>query len=301
MKGVSIMNADFELYKVFYTVASCQNISQAAEALYISQPAVSKSIKKLEETIGVTLFSRNSRGVKLTEEGIIFYDYVKRAINEISAGEKILGKLKMKELGKIKIGINTTLCKRFLIPHLKNFIEAYPNIQIVIINKTTDETLKLLDEGVIDFGIVSYACSNGNYDLIKLLEIQDIFVAEKKYWKMLNAKKQDDIFAKGNLMLLERNNVTRSYIDKYLSENNINIVPEIEISNMDLLIDLAEIGLGITVATKEFITKELESGSLIEIPINPPMPKRTISVVCNSKIPLSIAAQTFISFITEAV
>lgn len=291
------MNADFELYKVFYIVASCQNISQAAEALYISQPAVSRSIKKLEEIIGVTLFSRNSRGVKLTEEGLIFYDYVKRAMDEITTGEKILDKLKMKEIGKIKLGVSTTLCKQFLIPHLKNFIKLYPDIQIIIINKTTDETLKLLDEGIIDFGIVSHTSGSNKFNFIKLMDIQDIFVAEMKYWKMLNITEPNDIFIKGNLMLLEKNNITRSYIDKYFSENNIEVTTEIEISNMDLLIELAKIGLGITVAIKEFLKSELDEGRLIEIQVNPPIPKRTIGIVSNNKIPLSIAAQTFISFL----
>jgi DNA-binding transcriptional LysR family regulator len=295
------MNIDLELYKVFYTVACYKSISKAAEALYISQPAISKSIMKIENDMGVILFSRNSRGVKLTEEGKVLFEYIQKAMNEISIGERLLTKLKKKEEGTIKLGVSTTLCRYFLIPILKGFIEQYPHIQIKIINKTTLETLELLDEGKIDLGLVSCAPYCESYSITELLEIQDVFVCGKEYLETKGITEATDIFSKSNLMLLEEDNISRKYIDQYFTQNNIEVKPDIQISNMDLLIEFAKIGLGVTCVIKDFIRKELAEGSLVEIPITPSIPKRTIDIVYNKKLSLSIAAQTLQDFIEQSI
>lgn len=293
------MEMNLELYRIFYMVATCGNISQASERLFISQPAVSKSIKKLENISGVTLFSRNSRGVKLTEEGKVFFDYIERGLNEISTGEKILTKLIKKEQGIIRLGVSSTLCRHFLIPRLENFINEYPKIRIKIINKTTFDTLKLMQGGTIDLCVVSEPAHSDSYSFIKLSEIQDIFIASKRYLKLLNTKDPKEIFSKGNLMLLESDNITRRYIDKYFENNNIFVKPEVEISNMDFLIEFAKIGLGITAVIEDFVKNELEEGSLVKIPLYPSIPKRNVGVVYCNDVHLSIAAQAFLEYLLD--
>jgi DNA-binding transcriptional LysR family regulator len=290
------MNGDLELYKIFHTVAHYKNISRAADALYISQPAVSKSIKKLERTVNVNLFSRSSKGVALTTEGKLFYEYLDKALTIIADGERILTDLKDKKQGVITIGVSTTLCKYFLLPYLKPFMNKYPTIQIKIINKTTFDTLKQIDQGIIDFGIVSRPSDLSSYTFIKLADIQDIFVAEKEYLKTLHITHPNDIFAKGVFMLLEANNITRQYIDYFFIENNLSIKPEIEINTMDFLIEFAKIGLGISAVIKSFVEKELIEGSLIELTVSPPIPARAVGIVYDKKKPLSIATKTFLSY-----
>jgi DNA-binding transcriptional LysR family regulator len=293
------MNGTLELYKIFHTVAYYKNISHAAEALYISQPAVSKSIKKLENTLDVKLFSRSSTGVNLTTEGKTFYEYLDKALTIIADGEKVLTNLKDKKQGVITIGVSTTLCKHFLIPYLKPFMNKYPNIQIKIINKTTFDTLKQIDQGLIDFGIVSRPFNLTAYTFTKLADIQDIFVAAEEYLKTLHITEPNDIFAKGTFMLLETDNITRQYMDQFFIENNLLIKPEIEINTMDFLIEFAKIGLGISVVIKSFIEKELAEASLIEIPVSPSIPARTVGIVYDKNKPLSIATQTFLSYFKE--
>jgi len=295
------MNVDLELYKVFYAVAKCKNISMAAESLYVSQPAVSKSIKKLEDIIGLELFSRNSRGVSLTSEGKVFFDYVEKAMKELRMGEEVLEKLKKVEKGEISIGVSTTLCKYFLIPVLKSFINSYPKIQLKIINNTTFDTLRLVEEGKIDFGIISKPFDVRSYDFIDIREIEDIFVASREYLFSLGAKDSNEIFRRGTLMLLERNNITRKYVDKYFEENNIEVKPDIEINNMDFLIEFAKIGLGVATVIKDFIKEELENGELVQIPVYPGIPKRIIGIVSNKNIPISVASDTFISFLRNKI
>jgi DNA-binding transcriptional LysR family regulator len=291
------MSKDLELYKIFHTVAFYKNISHTAESLYISQPAVSKSIKKLETILDVKLFSRGSKGVTLTTEGQIFYEYIQKALHIISDGENLLTELKSKKQGMITIGVSTVLCKHFLLSHLKPFMNEYPEIKIKIINKTTFDTLKNIDQGIIDFGIVSRPFNITPYTFIKLGDIQDIFVAEKEYLKSLQIVQPNDIFSKGILMLLESDNITRQYVDQFFAENNIFMKPEIEINTMDFLIEFAKIGLGITVVIKNFIEKDLEEERLIEIPVSPAMPPREVGIIFDKKKTLSIATQTFLSYL----
>lgn len=289
------MENNLELYKIFYTVAKSSNISAASQKLFISQPAVSKSIKKLEMQLGMELFIRNSRGVRLTEEGKIFYNYVEKGLNEISIGEKVLSRLKAGEQGTINLGVSTTLCKNFLIPKLKVFKKDYPNIKINIINNTSSDTLKLIDSGDIDLCVISEPMDmDKRYKFIKLLEIQDIFVASKEYLEALKSFQGKNVFFEAAVMLLEKENVTRTYIDKYLKEVNLSLEPDMEISNMDLLVEFAKIGFGVTAAIKEFIQTELKNEELIEIQMETQIPKRNIGIVYNRSIPLSRAAETLI-------
>lgn len=292
------MDNNLELYKIFYIVASCGNISAASERLFISQPAVSKSIKRLEAITGITLFSRNSRGVKLTEEGKVFYQYIEKALNEIAIGEGVLHRLKKREQGSVKIAVSTTLCKHYLIPRLSNFIKEYPDIEIKISNNSSSENLKLVEKGEVDLCISSEPLEKGDfYNFIKLSEIQDIFVASKEYFDKIDIKDNRDIFAAGTLMLLEPGNIARKYTERYFASNNISVKPEIEISNMDLLVEFAKIGMGVTVVIKDFIRKELQEGSLVEIPMNPAIPKRNVGVIYHKDIPLPLAAETFLEYL----
>lgn len=292
------MENNLELYKVFYIVALSGNISSASESLFISQPAVSKSIRKLEAITGITLFSRNSRGVKLTEEGKVFFHYIERALKEITVGERVLSKLKKRELGSVKLGVSTTLCKHYLIPKLKHFIKEYPNIEIKISNNTSSVNIELVEKGEVDLCISSEPLEKKDfYNFIKLSEIQDTFVAGKGYFDSVGIKDSSGIFTLGTLMLLEADNIARKYIDAYFIDNNMEVKPEIEISNMDLLVEFAKIGMGITVVIKDFIKKELEEGSLVEIPMIPEIPKRCIGVIYHKDIPLSIAADTFLQYL----
>ena len=216
-----------ELYYNFYIVAEYGNISKAAERLFISQPAVTKSIKNLENSLGIKLFNRTSKGVNLTDEGKMLYNHVKNAFMEIEAGEKLIKKLKDKSLGVVRIGISNTLCKYYFMPYLKKFHELYPNIKIEITNRVTLETLDLLEKGTLDCAIVSKVNNENRFHFYELMKIQDIFVsknkAPKKTLTLLELQEYPMLF-------LEKKNATRKYIDEYLIKNHTNLQIDIEIS-----------------------------------------------------------------------
>ena len=182
------MNIDFELYRIFYTVANHKNITKASKELNISQPAISKSIKNLEEQLGGQLFVRTKRGVILTEEGSEFYNYIKQAIEYISNAENKFTELINLETGCIKIGISTTLTKEFLLPYLEEFHRLYPKIDIQIITNISSELFSKLRNGLIDIIILNLNEKDYGQDIniTKCKRITDCFVINKTYSNLIN-------------------------------------------------------------------------------------------------------------------
>lgn len=296
------METGLSLYHIFYTVAKQGNISRAARELYISQPAITKAIQKLEASLSVTLFHRNSRGVVLTEEGSLLYKQVQVAFDAIEKGEEEISRMKQLDIGNLRIGVSTTLCKYMLLSYLKAFAEQHPHIKITIQCQSTFDTVKLLEDGKIDIGLI------GKPDHIKQLffqpaaSIQDTFVTTKTYYdnlKLRSSTEQLDIFKEGNLMLLNEENITRRYIEQYFQTQGIEVNQVLEVSNMDLLIEFAKIGIGIACVIKEFVTEELKNGVLIELPLLSEIPRREVGFAYSTNHFQSKAMKEFIQFYQE--
>ena len=292
------MNQNLSSYRIFYTVANTGNISKAAKELYISQPAISKSIQKLEESVGCKLFSRSSRGVVLTDEGKLLYEHVSEAFETLTMGEEKLKRSIELGVGHLKIGVSSTLCKYLLLPYLKEFIRQNPHISISISCQSTNDTLKLLEDNKIDIGLIGKPENLKNIHFDFLEEIEDIFVAAKDYLRNLKARgiQKDHILQSSTLMLLDKNNMTRQYIDDYLQENQIIIKDSIDISDMDLLIDFARIGVGVACVIKNFVREDLENGTLVEIPLGFPIHKREVSFAYKTTTKPSKSLAEFIHF-----
>ena len=292
------MDQNLSLYKVFYTVANAGNISKAAAELFISQPAISKSSRKLEQSLDVTLFSRNSRGVQLTEEGEVLYDYVQRAFYALQTGEAQLKKINDLGIGHLHIGVSTTLCKYMLLPYLKEFVAAHPHIRITIDCQSTNHTLHLLKENKIDLGLIGRPERLHHIHFDSLGEIEDIFVSTQSYLDNLSLRtsRKDDLFKSATLMLLDKENMTRQYIDDYLSLYHIETNNTLEVSTMDLLIEFAKTGLGVACVIRQFVENELKDGTLVNIPLEAPLHKREIGFAYLENIQQTSAVKEFIQF-----
>ena len=285
-------------YWIFYTVANAGNISKAAKELYISQPAISKSIQKLEESLNCKLFLRSSRGVLLTEEGSLLYDHVREAFESLTEGEEKLKRSIELGVGHLQIGVSTTLCKYLLLPYLKEFIHQNPHVNISIKCQSTYETLKLLDENKIDIGLIGKSENLKGISFYPLETIEDIFVASNEYLDNLKARgiNRDQILENSTLMLLDKNNITRQYIDDYFQENHITVADSIDVSNMDLLIDFAKIGVGCACVIKNFVETELADGTLLQIPLPIDIPKREVGFAFKEHIMPTKTLASFLKF-----
>lgn len=292
------MEHNLSSYRIFYAVANNKNISRAAKELYISQPAISKSIQKLEESLGVKLFERSSRGVTLTPEGELLYTHVKSAFETLTIGEDRLRRFTALGMGNLTIGASSTLCKYILLPYLKDFIKEYPHINISIACHSTNQTLKLLEEGKLDIGLIGKPENPKNIDFYSLQKIEDIFVATHDYLHNLQIRgvNRQHILQNSTLMLLDKENITRQYIDSYFQENHILLHDIIEVSNMDLLIEMAKISLGVGCVIRDFVKTELQTGDLVEIPLKQPIHKREIGFAYNKTMKISKSLQHFIEF-----
>ena len=277
------MEQHLSQYRVFYTVAKTGNISHAAKELFISQPAISKAVSKLEESLGVTLFRRSSRGVTLTPEGRVLYDHVSTAFSALEQGESELRRIQNFNIGQIRFGCSDTLCRYVLLPYLKDFIAENPHIRILIQSQDTAKNISLLEQQQIDIGLVSEPKNRKSISFYPVMQISDTFVCTQSYLDNLRIREgaRVNIFEAGMILMLDRRNMTRIYVDSYLAENGIEPKNILEADNMDLLIEFAKTGLGIGCVDREFVRKELADGSLIEIPMKPKIRPRTIGFALN--------------------
>lgn len=295
------MEQNLSLYRVFFTVANTGNISRAARELYISQPAISKSINKLEDGLNTILFVRNSRGVTLTDEGRILYDYVKTAFDALARGEEELEKIHSLGVGHIRIGVSTTLCKYILLPYLEEYVRLHPHLKFTIENQDSAQTIALLEQHRIDLGVIAEPHYLKNMEFMPVAEIEDIFVCSPAYMENFRVRSahNEDILTDGTVMLLDQKNMTRHHIDAYLNDQQLTFSNILEVSTMDLLIEFARIGLGVGCCIKECVQKELDDGLLTQIPLEVPIPHRIIGFATTSLMPQNSAVRQFLNFIKQ--
>ena len=292
------MEQNLSQYKIFYEVAKAGNISKAAKELYISQPAISKAISKLEDSLGLSLFTRSSRGVQLTSEGEILFEHTRQAFDALDRGEQELKRIQEFDIGHLRIGVSNTLCKYILLPYLKTFIDQYPHMKVTIESQATAQTLARLEQQKIDLGLVAEPSVRRDLAFIPVMDIQDTFVTTPNYLENLYLREGQDtsLFETGNIMLLDTSNMTRHHVDEYMAENNIFPHQILEVTTMDLLIEFAKIGLGIACVIKELVQKELDSGMLVEIPLDIPIHRRTIGFAYHPA-NQAMALKTFLEFL----
>lgn len=278
------MEENLNHYYIFHTVAKTGNISRAAKKLYISQPAISKSIQKLENNLNAVLFKRTSRGVSLTAEGEILYQHTKEAFSALLEGEETLARRQTLGIDQLRIGVSTTLCRYVLLPYLQRFIQTYPHVQISISNQSTYQTLALLEENKIDVGLVGEPSHQKGVYFQSLQQIQDIFVATKPYLEHLKLRSQpEDFYQTATFMMLDEENITRQYVNKAFLEKGMEMTHILEVSTMDLLIEFAKISLGTACVIREFVLEELQRGELVELPLNLSFAPRKIGFVCRKE------------------
>ena len=291
------MKIDLNLYRIFYVVAKKGNITKAAEELYISQPAVTQAIHSLESQIGAPLFIRAKKGVTLTEEAKVLFQFVESGLNYINNGENKFKELMNVESGTLKIGASTTVTQHVLLEYLDTFQDKYPNVSISITNNLTQELVKLLREGTVDLLIVNLPMREyKDIEITPFIEVHDTFMVGKRKKDLVNKKiilneiEDDFIFQKAP-------SNTRNFLNKWLDENNIEINPKYDVVSFNLVKDMTKMGLGIGYITREFAKKELESGELFELNYSPVLPSRQIGIATLKNMIPSFATRSFIDII----
>lgn len=294
------MNIDLNLYLLFHTVAKLGSITKAAEELYVSQPAITQNIKTLEHQLGATLFIRTKKGVTLTEEAKVLYNYIDEGITYIKNGEAKFQELMNLQDGTLKIGASTTVTQHVLLPYLKKFTTLYPNINVSITNHLTSDLIKLLRNGTVDLLILNLPTTeHGDLEIIPFMEVHDILAVGEKL-KSLSLKEQQlkDLQKKDFIFQKSPSN-TREFLNNFLTKEKIEIIPKYDVVSFNLVKDMTTIGLGIGYLTKEFIDSEIQGKKLFPLNINPTIPSRKIGLVTLKKNIPSFASRSFINIILE--
>ena len=295
------MSVKLELYRVFKEVAEAGNITAAAQTLFISQSAVSQSIKQLEAELQTRLFARNSRGVTLTADGRMLYEYVRSAMGLLEPGEEKLSQSRDLQMGHLTIGASDTVTSQFLLPYLDRFHRQYPAIHIQIISGRSHKVLGLLQSGKVDIAFASTPQEGASLETFPCLATHSIFVAGAEYPCDFDHVYTLEEIARFPLILLERKASSRLYLEKYFLQNGLHLNPEIELGARSLLVDLAAIGFGVAGVTEEFVRRELESGRLRKLRTSFDIPPRSVDLCVLRDVPLTSAAQRFSDFIRESL
>jgi len=254
---------NLNLYKFFCCVAEEKNISKASEKLFVSQPAVSFSIKELEKEVGQKLFVRKSKGVELTLFGKILYDNVKGAIDKFDEVETLSQRFGKIEQGIVRIGASSSNMNQVLLNFLSQFSRLYPNIQISMERGTKEQLIAQLYNNALDIIFVDngdYVCK---FNQIKKFDVTYQLIGDKKYKQKYSSENLDiNNFPIEELMLPSKNNNSRITIDSFFAKRGIKLLPKYELDNYILLYEFVKQGFGMAFVNKEYYKNAINSGEV---------------------------------------
>lgn len=289
------MDINYELYKVFFNVASTLSFSEASKQLFISQSAVSQSIKTLERKLDQTLFIRSTKRVQLTPEGEILLRHIEPAMHLIQRGEAQLLDAASTG-GQIRIGASDTICRYFLVSYLEKFHKAFPSAHIKVNNQTSIKCMELLESGQVDLVVVNYPNNYlSNVSAIKKIKtFRDVFIANQSFADLKGKKLTYKQLSEQPILMLDKHSTTSEFLHRLFQQHQLDLVPEIELTSNDLLIDLARIGLGIAFIPDYCMDGDLDDLFIVET--KDELPERELVIAYNEQIPLSKTAQEFLNY-----
>ena len=293
------MDVNYELYKVFYHVATTLSFSEASRQLYISQSAVSQSVKTLEKKLGTPLFVRSTKNVQLTPEGEMLLRHIEPAIQLIRQGENNILEAGSLGGGQLRIGATDTICRHLLIPYLNRYHKAYPKVHIRIINQTSLKCVDLLESGQVDLIVTNYPNSRmGNREQVQVIsEFHDVFTASRSHYPQLERREVSlKEIQEYPILMLDRHSTTNEFLHQTFRKEQLELVPEIELDSNDVLLDLANIGLGLAFVPDYCLH---EQDKLFPIHLSEEMPARKVVLATAGSVPLTQAAREFLQMFTE--
>lgn len=296
------MNSNFEYYKIFYYVAKYENLTKAATALKTSQPAVTRTIHKLEGELVCRLFTRSKTGMKLTPEGRTFYGYVAAGCAQFFKGENDLSNLISLENGTIYISATETALHCYLFQAMEEFNSLYPNVRFKILNNSTTESVNAVKEGKVDLAFVSANLQVAKPLRMKILrKYRDILIAGMRFEELKAGKEELSLkeLVSYPWISLTAETITRRFLNEYFEKNGLTFAPDMELATTDMILPAVRHNLGLGFIPAEFADAELKSGQVFEIKVKEKLPERNIILIYDMEYPQSIAAKEFQKFLKE--
>ena len=300
--GGQEMVSNLSLYRIFLETAKSGSISGAARRLYVTQPAVSVGIMQLENELGVKLFFRTSKGIKLTQEGATLYEYVANAMNFLEIGEDKLRELNNLDGGVLRVGASDMTLKFYLLDHLESFHKSHPRVRLTVSNNPTPSCIDELKSGSIDFGVISEPVGvDEDVECRRVRQIRDIMVCSPEIYEGLHDGAHSFVeLLSHTIVMLDRETSTRRYQEEWMRKCGAPeelLQPEIQLATSDLVVDFAKRGIGIGCVVEDFAREDIDRGRLKEITLRDPFPPRSFMLAYLKKMPLSSAAKQFLALL----
>jgi len=275
------MNISYDLLKIFKEVAYYESVSKAAKILCVTQPSVTKSIKKLESQLDMVLFVREKRGLVLSDDGKRLYKYIVDSVNTLDNVENFAKNIDENNIGVLKIGAGESVVRNILKKTIINYKKLYPGITIELINSSSEQLYSDLKYGRIDLVFINSTViiNNNKYKSFKVTDIEDCFFTTPDYFKKIQNITNLKSILSHSLIVQNENYDTRVFLNNICLKNNIQLKPTIELDRHSLIIEFVKEGIGIGFATKQYITDYLNTKELVEIPVNFNIEKRYINCV----------------------
>jgi len=293
-------NVNFELYKFFYHAATVLNFSKAAEKLHVTQSAVSQAIKSLEGQLGVNLFYRQGRTIKLTYEGEMLYEHIEKAFNFIISAENSLSSIKSLDEGTIFIGASDTISRYHLISYIKHFNSQYPRVKISINNRPSPKSVELLKTGQIDIAVINVN-PNASYDGLRshdFMMMENIFICHPSLHHLCGQNVPLKSLNKEPIICLEEHSTTRRILHDFYAKHHLILSPSFEFGSAEVILEAVKANMGIGFINRIVAKEAIEHGEVCRIDTIEAIPKTQIGILTSKSKPLSIAAQTFLSLIS---
>ncbi len=293
---------NLELYKVFCTVARCGSLTKAAQELYISQPAVSQSIKQLETQLGTPLFKRTHKGMELSAQGgQLIIGNVEQALSLLADAEDKLAELRMRPTGTLRIGASETIFQYILSEKIVEYHKLYPQVKIELIEDVSPRIVEMLKTDRCDIGFLNLPVEEdaGIRLTESILLLNDIFVAGEAYAELKGKELTVWDLQKYPLLLLEPNTVARASVDRFAESVGADLTPSVEVDSWGFMKQLVERGMGIGCIPRRYVRRRLEAGTLVELNVTPPLPPRSVGMALPAKVNPNFALRLFIKMFDE--
>lgn len=291
-----MLEFNLEYYRAFYYVAKLANTTKAAEALFLTQSAVSRSIKKLEERLHTVLFIRTGKGMLLTPEGKKLFEHVAAAFERLMLGEQELEYLGQHSSGTIKIAATETPLYYFLLPKIESFKRVEPHVNFHVTGNSTKDTISMLRDGKTDLALAVSPIKD--IQGIKITEgkaFRDIFVAGPNYSELKDRVLSAQEICNYPLITVERGTSARSLIDLWFEEQGVFFEPAFSVRTSTTVLPFVESNLGIGILPTLFTEKPISEKRIFEVKTNKPFYERTILIAYLDDTTLSPLCKRFLA------
>ncbi len=289
---------DFDLYKIFYTVAKYGSLSKAAQELYISQPAASQALKQLEKALGTQLFNRVHHGMELSAQGgELIFDDVEKAVKLLGGVEAKLAALKQNASGVLRIGASETIFQYVLAEKIVEYNKLCPEVKIELISDVSPKIISLMQNDECDIGFLNLPITPDRGIEIKksVFFLNDVFIAGERFNELKGKVLSVKDLEKYPLLLMEERTVSREAVNHYAVSHGASFEPAVEVNSWGFMKRLVESGMGIGCIPREYTLSGLKSGSLFEVNVSPAMPARSVGMALSKNANMTCALQSFIN------